>query len=68
MFCSELIHLGAQVMATGGTIDAFIQAVYNYPTLSEAYMIVGANALPDWSGPRCWVAASRSPTAIRKAR
>jgi NAD(P) transhydrogenase len=34
---SDLIHLGAFVLATGGTLDAFTQAVYNYPTLSEAY-------------------------------
>ena len=34
---SELIHIGAQVMAEAGTIDAFINAVYNYPTLSDSY-------------------------------
>jgi len=34
---SDLIHLGANVLATGGTLDAFTHAVYNYPTLSEAY-------------------------------
>jgi NAD(P) transhydrogenase len=34
---SELIHLGAQVMADGGTIDAFVDAVYNYPTLTDLY-------------------------------
>jgi NAD(P) transhydrogenase len=28
---AELVHIGAQVMAVGGTIDAFIDAVYNYP-------------------------------------
>ena len=25
------------VMLAGGTIDAFIDAVFNYPTLSDAY-------------------------------
>ena len=34
---SELIHIGAHVMAEAGTIDAFIQAVYDYPTLSNSY-------------------------------
>jgi NAD(P) transhydrogenase len=34
---SELIHIGAHVMIAGGTIDAFIQAIYNYPTLAGLY-------------------------------
>ncbi len=48
---SELIHIGAQVMATEGTIDAFIQAVYNYPTLSDTYKYAaydGLNVLARW--------------------
>ena len=31
---SELIHIASHVMLANGTIDAFIEAVYNYPTLS----------------------------------
>jgi NAD(P) transhydrogenase len=42
---SDLIHLGAHVMATGGTLDAFTQAVYNYPTLSEAYKSAALDGL-----------------------
>jgi len=34
---SELIHIGAHVMIAGGTLDAFIQAIYNYPTLAGLY-------------------------------
>jgi NAD(P) transhydrogenase len=34
---SELIHIASHVMLVGGPIDAFIDAVYNYPTLSGAY-------------------------------
>jgi NAD(P) transhydrogenase len=34
---SELIHIGAHVMIAGGTMDAFIQAIYNYPTLAGLY-------------------------------
>ena len=30
---SELVHLGAHVLADGGSIDAFINSIYNYPTL-----------------------------------
>jgi len=34
---SELIHIAAQVMTTGGAIDEFVRAVYNYPTLADLY-------------------------------
>ena len=34
---SELIHIGQAVMAFGGNIDYFINTVFNYPTLAEAY-------------------------------
>ena len=53
---SELIHLGAQVMATNGTIDAFIQAVYNYPTLSDAYKYAAYDGLGAWER---WVEQGR---------
>jgi NAD(P) transhydrogenase len=42
---SELIHLGAQVIATGGTIDTFIQAVYNYPSLTDSYKYAAYDGL-----------------------
>jgi NAD(P) transhydrogenase len=34
---SELIHIAAHVMMTGGAIDEFVRAVYNYPTLADLY-------------------------------
>jgi len=34
---SELIHIAAHVMLVNGAIDAFIQSVYNYPTLGDLY-------------------------------
>lgn len=46
---SELIHLGAHVMAEGGTIDAFIEAVYNYPTLSDSYKYAAYDGLGKWN-------------------
>jgi NAD(P) transhydrogenase len=42
---SELVHVGAQVMATEGTIDTFIQAVYNYPSLSDSYKYAAYDGL-----------------------
>ncbi len=34
---SELIHIGQAVMAFKGTIDYFVNTVFNYPTLAECY-------------------------------
>ena len=42
---AELVHIGAQVMAVGGTIDAFIDAVYNYPSLSDSYKYAAYDGL-----------------------
>jgi NAD(P) transhydrogenase len=45
---SELVHIGMQVMTAGGTIDAFINAVYNYPTLSDSYKYAAYDGLGAW--------------------
>lgn len=34
---SELIHIGQAVLALGGKLDYFLDAVFNYPTLGECY-------------------------------
>ncbi len=34
---SELVHIGQAVQAFGGTIDYFVNNVFNYPTLAECY-------------------------------
>ncbi|MEQ8369316.1 MAG: Si-specific NAD(P)(+) transhydrogenase [Alphaproteobacteria bacterium] len=34
---TELIHIGQAVMALGGTLDYFVNSVFNYPTLAECY-------------------------------
>jgi NAD(P) transhydrogenase len=36
---TELIHIGQAVMGCGGTVDYLVDAVFNYPTFSEAYKI-----------------------------
>jgi NAD(P) transhydrogenase len=45
---AELIHIGAHALASGQTIDAFIMAVYNYPTLSDAYKYAAYDGLGQW--------------------
>ncbi len=34
---AELVHIGQAVLAFGGTLDYFIDTVFNYPTLAECY-------------------------------
>ena len=41
----ELIHLAASVMSFGGTIDYFIQGVFNYPALSDVYKYAAYDGL-----------------------
>jgi NAD(P) transhydrogenase len=42
---SELVHLGNAVMSLGGDLRYFITAVFNYPTLGEAYKQAAYDAL-----------------------
>ena len=42
---SELIHVGMMLVHTGGTVDHILSAVFNYPTLSEAYRIAALDGL-----------------------
>ena len=41
---TELIHIGQAVLALGGTLDYFIDSVFNYPTLAETYKIAALDA------------------------
>jgi NAD(P) transhydrogenase len=34
---TELVHIGQAVIHHGGTVDAFIDMVFNYPSLAESY-------------------------------
>ena len=42
---SELIHIGQAVMAFGGTVDYFVNTVFNYPTLAEAYKVAALDGI-----------------------
>ena len=42
---SELVHIGQAVMTLGGTMDYFIDTVFNYPTLAECYKVAAFNGL-----------------------
>jgi NAD(P) transhydrogenase len=40
---TELIHIGQAVIAFKGTVDYFINNVFNYPTLAECYKVAALN-------------------------
>jgi len=42
---SELLHIGQAVMILKGTIDYFVETVFNYPTLAECYKAAAFNGL-----------------------
>jgi NAD(P) transhydrogenase len=42
---SELLHIGMMVMQYDGTINAFIESVFNFPTLSDAYKYAAYDGL-----------------------
>jgi len=42
---SELLHIGQAVMIFKGTIEYFVDTVFNYPTLAECYKAAAFNGL-----------------------
>ena len=42
---TELVHIGQAVMTLGGTVETFIEMVFNYPTLAETYKYAAYDAL-----------------------
>ena len=42
---AEIVHIGQVVLALGGTIEYFRDAVFNYPTLAEAYKVAALDGL-----------------------
>ena len=42
---AELLHIGQAVMVLKGTVDYFVDTVFNYPTLAECYKAAAFNGL-----------------------
>jgi NAD(P) transhydrogenase len=42
---SELVHIGQAVMTLDGTVDYFVDTVFNYPTLAECYKAAAFNGI-----------------------
>ncbi len=56
---SELLHIGMMVMQLEGTINAFIDSVFNFPTLSDAYKYAAYDGLGN-------VARKRAAMAVQE--
>jgi NAD(P) transhydrogenase len=41
---TELVHIGQIAMSFGATVDFFVDNVFNFPTLAEAYKVAAYNA------------------------
>src|ERR1700693_1275197 len=59
---TELVHIPMFVLTCGGTIDAFIDAVFNFPTLAESFKYAAYDGLQRLG------AAGRSPGGAATAR
>jgi NAD(P) transhydrogenase len=44
-YSTEIVHIGQTVMALGGTMDYFRDAVFNYPTMAECYKVAAFDGL-----------------------
>ncbi|MGI8713104.1 MAG: Si-specific NAD(P)(+) transhydrogenase [Solirubrobacteraceae bacterium] len=42
---TDLVHIGQALMDRDGGLDFLVSAVFNYPTLAEAYKVAGLDAL-----------------------
>src|SRR4029077_8214750 len=42
---TELLHIGQAVMGCGGTLEYLVNAVFNYPTFSEAYKVAALDVM-----------------------
>jgi NAD(P) transhydrogenase len=42
---AELVHIGQAVLAFEGTLDYFVNNVFNFPTLAECYKVAALSAM-----------------------
>lgn len=64
---SELIHIAMACLSFGGTIDFFIQSVFNYPSLADAYKYAaydGLQAMSRRMAKKAGLPASGAYTAV----
>jgi NAD(P) transhydrogenase len=60
---TELVHLGQAAIATAATADFFIEQIFNFPTMTEAYRIAAFDVLKQRS--KVQAAPRRVAAAVR---
>ena len=41
---TELVHLAQMAMASGAMVDTFVDGIFNFPTMAEAYRVAALDA------------------------
>ena len=49
---TDLVHLGQAAIAMGATADFFVEQIFNFPTMTEAYRIAAFDVLKQRSVPQ----------------
>jgi NAD(P) transhydrogenase len=49
---TDLVHLGQAAIATGATADFFVEQIFNFPTMTEAYRIAAFDILKQRAAPQ----------------
>jgi NAD(P) transhydrogenase len=47
---TDLVHLGQAAIASGATVNFFIEQVFNFPTMTESYRIAAFDAIKQLAG------------------
>lgn len=66
---TEMVHIGQAVMGCGGSVEYLVDAVFNYPTFSEAYKNAALDVMNKMRCPTIHRhrSGSTGPRAIRQA-
>jgi NAD(P) transhydrogenase len=59
---TELIHLGQMALIAGASVDAFVDNIFNFPTLAEAYRVAALDVAAQKT--RAVAAAERRPAPL----
>jgi NAD(P) transhydrogenase len=59
---TELVHLGQAAIATAATAEFFVEQIFNFPTMTEAYRIAAFDVMKQRA-----MAASAAPNSARAA-
>jgi len=62
---TDLVHLGQAAIATGQTAEFFVEQIFNFPTMTEAYRVAAFDVLKQRVSK---IAARRSLRARRRVR